>query len=164
MLFMKYLKHKQTGLGMMEVLAVLVLISGGLITAAFAYVKNMQNINQSKNLTIASNYVSEMAEMIRGNRPGGESNAYASSGMSGSPPDCSSACNASDLAKYQVLTWLDETPKGLVNATAEITALDSNDTLTIRVRWDNDNSGSTGTNCPPQNANDLDCYQMPISF
>jgi type IV pilus assembly protein PilV len=43
-------------------------------------------------------------------------------------------------------------------------SLDGGTTYEIVIRWDDDRSGSTGTNCPPKTENDLDCYTVTVTF
>ena len=52
----------------------------------------------------------------------------------------------------------------LPRSEASVTRDPGGNTYVITVRWDEDRSGSNGTNCPPQSDADKECYQLEVTL
>ena len=70
------------------------------------------------------------------------------------------SCAPVAMAAYDQNAWLsalNQLPggKGAI-------ANNGSGSFTITVRWDENRSGATGTQCPPQSASDLRCYRFDL--
>ncbi len=156
----------------MEVLAALAIISVALYTVTQAHVTSIKGLRYSNNITVAASYVSDMVERIKANKEGALLDYYkyssSSSNVLSSQDGCEGGggCGSKGLAEYDLENWVAAMPKSLLRAQAEVTAVDVvDDTIKVSVFWDNDNSGSTGTeNCPPKSDADKDCYSLTVSL
>lgn len=104
------------------------------------------------------------------------------------PPDCAvTVCTPQELAEYDIKKWADDnsallpgdpdfaggyvarqdllnddgTTSWVVNSTSHQIARSR---YTIVIFWDGDRTGATGINCPPQSADDMDCFRMELEL
>jgi hypothetical protein len=79
------------------------------------------------------------------------------------------------MAAYDISEWQNQikgyttaggtvVPAMLPSAAGAVARIGTSTSFLISVRWDDDHSGSTDTNCPPADADDLDCYQITVTF
>jgi type IV pilus assembly protein PilV len=161
----------------MLVLAVGVL---GMLSVQSNAVKLMQN---SYSQGQAAMLAHDLADRMRANAAAATAtNSYVHSfdaakarqGKQDSARNCSSSsCTGSQLADYDLQHWqhkIDRALPGAVSVVERTATAGSGgaktDDFLITLRWDDDRSGSTGTECDParRSADDLDCWQMTVSF
>ena len=69
-----------------------------------------------------------------------------------------------ELADYDIGTWWAQLTAVLPVGTADVTRIIGTTTFVLTVRWDEDRSGSNGTNCPVQSSADLECYRLNVTI
>lgn len=175
-------QKKQTGETMMSVLISLLIISVGLYSGMRLQITSLMGIQAAKNRTQATLLASDIAERMNINIAGTLANQYdgefRNNGQSGSGIDCSeSACDAEQLAQFDLSMWQESFPDSLYRASAiieqkpEMNDSDNPEAWKIMIQWDDDRNGSAGTQCPPvvleaddDSQTDLDCVVLEVSF
>jgi len=97
-------KSKQQGSLLIEILITLMIMAVGLLGLASLQMISIKNINNSQFRTLATAYSYDMAERMRSNRTGVESDAYDAINGSETEPSCAS-CSASEVAQRDAYEW-----------------------------------------------------------
>ncbi len=156
------LNKKQLGLSLIESMVALLVISVGLLGIAALQVTSMQQNNSALHHSQAVWIGYNVADRIRANYT--EFDSYV--GTNTSTPytqDCTtSACTASEVVVSDQQDWataVQNLPGGLgtITQTAGVP-----DELLIRVMWDDDATGATGTGCSG-GSSDLTCYSVTLN-
>ena len=156
---------RQRGDTMIEVLVTVIIIAVGVLGAAALQVTTLKNLSSSHSASIAAIVAEDLTERIRANPTAADADGYVFSNKPEVIPDCvTSQCTLADLATYDIGTWWNEMEAVLPAPTAEVVRAAGTDTFTLTLRWDDDRSGSTGTNCPPQSDADLECYRVDVTI
>jgi len=154
-------RRNQRGVSMIESLIALLVISVGLLGIAALQLTsvglNGSALNHSQAVWIANN----MADRIRAN--GGQFAAYNGKNTAEAPdnPGCMEArCSATDIVDLDTAEWAEmisilPSGQGLVTGDAS--------NLEIRVMWDDEGTGASGTDCGTDPGTDLTCYIVAVS-
>jgi type IV pilus assembly protein PilV len=152
-------KSRQRGLTMIEAMTALLVISIGLLGIATLQLTAMQQnssaLHQSK--AVWAGYT--MADRIRANsiRFANYSGIDTSSSYS---QDCmSSSCNSDQLVIADAAEWA-VTVSDLPNGRGQVTS--NADQLVVKVMWDDEGTGATGTGCSNNAQVDLACYSITL--
>lgn len=149
-------RASQSGVGLVEVLVALVVLSVGLLGIAALYVTTLQAKTTSGSRMKAVNFAYDMADRIRANpagaNPGGGADSYYKIAQGGTTTltNCATAtCSAQQMAASDLYQWValvTNASTGLSGATYEIDDTHSTDTtpeiLTINLGWTEANSGT----------------------
>ncbi len=162
-----------TGFTLIELLIAMLVLAVGAMGAAALQIATYKQLQTSHNFSYASILAGEMADRMTANST--VVSAYTNDAPNDTPdPDCSStACTEAQMAAYDVFNWQarvvppdedEELSRAgfLPSGSGEITQ--SGDAFTITVRWDDDLSGSTGTDCDSTDVDDLNCYKIQMEF
>lgn len=160
-------RARPAGFTLIEVLISLIILAIGISGIAAMQVSTYRHLHTSNNLSKATSLASEIAERMLANDPNSLSD-YVHDSAPTSPPDCVEAdCNFAAIAKYDQGQWQARLAAGgggsLPSGSGEIEN-SGGGVYVITVRWDDDLSGSTGTDCAPADPNDLDCYALTVGF
>lgn len=167
------------GFTLLEVMISLVVLAIGVMGVIGLQTATYQQLQTSQNFSKAAMLASDMADRMLANQRNVLAAAYVHAAPPAEPPvtDCTiTACTAAQLAAYDVWRWQTELlgrdpdddskiPGSLPNASGEVTTNDAGEYIIV-VRWDDDLSGSTGTDCEAldpdddQDADDLECYVL----
>lgn len=166
------------GFTLLEVMVSLVILAIGVLGIIALQMSTYQSLQTSHNFAHAAMLAGDMADRILSNP--GQEDIYAHTTAPQEFKDCADpeiACDAADLARFDVSEW-QTMVSGLVGTTrqpgslpagAAVVELLAGTTVAfnIVVRWDDDLSGSTGTNCADltgvtQEPRDLDCYVLRL--
>lgn len=150
---------------MLEILVTIIVIAIGVLGAAALQVTTLKNLSSSHSATVAALVAEDLSERMRANPTAVLADNYVHSAKPGNYTDCAAnPCNEAQLAQYDVGTWWDQLTALLPSGKGEVTRNAGTDTFVVTVRWDEDRSGSSGTNCPPKSASDLECYQFNVTM
>jgi type IV pilus assembly protein PilV len=168
------------GFTLLEVMISLVVLAIGVMGVIGLQTSTYQQLQTSHNFSRAAMLASDMADRMLANQENVPATAYVHDAPTATPDtDCTSAaCTAAQLAAYDVWYWQTEVlgrgpdddskvPGSLPSASGEVTT-NADGEYIILVRWDDDLSGSTGTDCEAldpdddQDADDLECYVLNI--
>jgi type IV pilus assembly protein PilV len=147
---------------MIEVLVTIIIIAVGVLGAAALQVTTLKNLSSSHSASVAAIVAQDFSERMRANPDGN----YVHSAAPTSTTDCviAACAAASDLAAYDMETWWAQVTAVLPSGSGEVTRNAGTNTFVLTVRWDEDRSGSSGTNCPIQSAADLECFRLNITI
>ena len=141
--------RKQNGFSLIEVMAALAVFSFGMLGMGKMLMLAMKSNSSAYSGTQATGLANAMLDRMRANRAnslqGGASNyslpALTSSATFGAGPNCATvACSSSDLATYDVATWLaslssaSALPGGV--GSIVLTTLNGQVSVAITVQWD----------------------------
>ena len=168
---------KQGGFTLIEVLISALVLVVGVLGVAALQVTALKNLQSSGNHGVASMMANDIADRMWVNQAQALANAYNHDKLpnGAAPKDCvANVCTEVEMAAYDVYDWQQQL-QGYVTANDVVVpamlpsgqgsvSLDAGTTYEIVIRWDDDRSGSTQTNCPPQTDNDLDCYVVTVTF
>jgi len=102
------LQKKQRGVGLIEIMVAVLLLSVGFLSAARMQVQSMR-FSQSAYLESQAYFmISDMMDRMRSNVDGVTADAYSNKSTSNNAtnPDCSSTfCTASELAQQDIFEW-----------------------------------------------------------
>ena len=168
-----------SGYTLIEVLITMLVLAVGVLGAAGLQVTALKNLQTSGSYGTAAMLANDMADRMWINRAQVLADAYNhSEAPAGTIPDCdANVCSGAQMAVYDTNEWQQlvtgytqagtdiVVPSMLQSGQGEVTRpVNTEPDFEITLRWDDDNSGSTGTECPPQSADDLDCYTLTVSF
>ena len=146
-----------TGFTLIEVLISVMVMSIGLLGLASLQAASLRFNNDSSAQTQAAYLASDMADRMRANvsrvadypgkAEGANANCYTATG-----------CSPDEMAANDIYEW-NQALATLPGGQGTITAL-AGGLYTITVMWDEQRSGATGTNCDPDDANDLRCVSI----
>ena len=167
-MFINHIKSSraQRGDTMIEVLVTIIIIAIGVFGAAALQVTTLKNLSSSHSASVAAILAEDFSERMRANPDEAlNNNAYVHDAAPAAYPNCAvDACTMAQLAVYDIGTWWDQITTVLPSGSAEVTRNAGTNTYVVTVRWDDDRSGSTGTNCPTQSTNDLECYRFNVTL
>ena len=174
------------GFTLLEVMISLVVLAIGVMGVIGLQTATYQQLQTSQNFSTAAMLASDMADRMLANQENVLATAYVHSAPPAEPDtDCTTAActTPAQLAAYDVWRWQTELlgrdaddddddddskiPGSLPNASGEVTTNADGDYIIV-VRWDDDLSGSTGTDCEAldpdddQDADDLECYVLNL--
>lgn len=148
---------RSTGFTLIEVLISVLVMSIGLLGLASLQAASLRFNNDSSTQTQASYLASDMADRMRANvskvadypgkAGGSNANCYTTTG-----------CSPDEMAANDVYEW-EQALTALPAGQGTITAL-AGGLYTITVMWDEQRTGATGTNCNPNDPNDLRCVSI----
>jgi len=161
------------GFTLLEVMISLMVLAIGVMGVIGLQTSTYKQLQTSQNLSKAAMLASGMADRMLANEAQVIGGAYThkTSPTSMPNPNCASAaCTPIQLAAYDVWAWqaellgienIDEkVPGSLPKASGAVEVVAGE--YIVRVRWDDDLSGSTGENCPVEDPVDLDCYTLNL--
>ena len=154
------LKQNQLGVSLIESMVALLVISVGLLGIAALQVTSMKQNNSALHHSQAVWVGYNIADRIRANFT--QFDSYAGTNTSQTyEQDCiTQACSAAQLVVADQADWttaIQTLPGGL-----GIISQPTPDELLIRVMWDDDGTGATGTSCAG-GSNDLTCYSVTLN-
>ena len=157
--------QRQRGDTMIEVLVTIIVIAVGVLGTAALQVTTLKNLSSSHSASIAAIMAEDLSERMRANPNAALDGDYIHNVAPAAYTDCSTnQCTEAQLAEYDLGTWWDQINTVLPSGSGEVTQIGGTSTFVLTVRWDDDRSGSTGTNCPVQSTADLECYQFNITI
>lgn len=149
-----------TGFSLIEVMISLVITSIGLLGLAGLILNGLRTSTSAAHRTVAVELAHEMAERMRANRDGVAAGAYNSLTAAVADPGCiASNCTPAQLAVYDY--WLLRAGAASRMPTGSITVTASGAGFLVRVFWDDDRTGATGTGCTSA-AGDLKCFSLTV--
>ena len=153
----------QRGDTMIEILVTIIIIAIGVLGTAALQVTTLKNLSSSHSASIAGIVADDFSNRMRGNAAAADD--YLHTAKPDTYPDCAiNQCTNQQLANYDIGTWWDDMAMVLPRSEASVTRDPGGNTYVITVRWDEDRSGSNGTNCPPQSDADKECYQLEVTL
>ncbi len=160
------ISRKYRGDTMIEVLVTVLILAVGVLGVAAMQVTTLKNLNSSYSASVAEIIAGDFSERMRANPTAALAGNYVpAANPGGTFPDCAAnACTLAQLAAYDVGSWWAVMTTSLPAATGQVTRIVGTNTFVVTVRWDDDRSGSAGTNCPVVTAGDLDCYRLNVTI
>ncbi len=159
---------RQRGDSMIEVLVTVIVIAIGVLGSAALHVTAMKNLKGSQSAGSAIMLAEDLAERMRVNPVAVLEDRYLLSGAPQTTTECvevATSCNDQQLALYDVESWWEQIEGSLPSGSGEVARkTGTTNTFVLTVRWDADNSGSTGKNCPIATSADLECVQIELSI
>lgn len=168
---------KQQGFTLIEVMVATLIIVVGVLGVAALQSTALKNLGASGGLAVAAMMANDMGDRMRANSAQALANAYDHSALPNSTPkDCTAnVCSTLELAAYDVFEWQQQlrgyttadgvkVPSMLTSAQGSVEQVGVTDNYLITIRWDENGDGSTGTECPPKTADDLDCYTTTVAL
>lgn len=144
------------GFTLIEVLISVLVLSIGLLGLASLQANSLRYNNDSSVQTQASYLASDIADRMRANVS--VADTYPGKSAAQNTGCYTGGCAPDEMAANDIYEWeqaLDTLPAGQ----GSITALGGG-MYTITVMWDEQRTGATGTNCNPDDSNDLRCVTM----
>jgi type IV pilus assembly protein PilV len=170
---------RQRGVSLIEVLTSMLVLAVGMLGMIAVQTNATRFLQTSHSQGTAAMLAYDIGDRMRANTPEVTSNTYnhtynSASTSESSVTDCTSnACSSAELAAFDVDEWQTLLSDNLPASRASIartatagTGGATTDDFLISVHWDDDRSGSTGTECDPadKTSDDLDCWQITVSF
>ncbi|MCZ6829969.1 MAG: type IV pilus modification protein PilV [Gammaproteobacteria bacterium] len=170
------LASRQTGFTLIEVLIAGLVLSVGVLGVAGLQVTALKNLQSSQSSGVAAMLANDIADRMWVNQVQALANAYNHTVAPVGPSDCvAGTCTTAELADFDINDWqqhivgytLPDTtviPGLLPSGSGTVAQIGASRSYLITLRWDDDHSGSVETTCPPVDADDLDCYELTITF
>ncbi len=149
---------KQQGFTLLEVLIAVLVLSIGLIGLAGMQMLGVKNNNSATMRSQAVFLTQDISDRMRANIANAGSYVITGTPACGGLCDPAAGCSGSALATYDVCRWRTaaaELPGGVGHITHDAV----NDIYTIRLMWDDERTGATGTNCGTD-PTDMTCFDM----
>lgn len=160
----RFTHDNSRGFSILEMLIALMVLSLGLLGMASLQITGLRSLHMGKTRTQVTYLAYEMADRIRANPAGAQNGDYDGTAALATI-NCegqANACVPSSMAQFDMSQWA----QGLTlvpGGTGQIASTVPGE-YTITVRWDEELTGATGLNCPPQSENDLSCYELGVSL
>jgi type IV pilus assembly protein PilV len=162
----KHSENKQQGFTLLEVLIALLVLSIGLLGLAALQTTGLRSNEMASMRTTSTMLTYDISDRMRANPQGTVDSDYVidSGPVTGTVPDCTSTdCTTAQMATFDLSQWktaVAQLPGGL----GDITQTAGPPLVhTITVRWDENRTGASGLDCPPQDSDDLRCFRLVLS-
>ena len=162
----RHSENRQQGFTLLEVLIALLVLSIGLLGLAALQTTGLRSNEMASMRTTSTMLTYDISDRMRANSQGTTDGDYVidSGAVTGTVTDCTATdCTTAQLATFDLSQWktaVGRLPGGLgdIAQTAGPPLLH-----TITVRWDENRTGASGTDCPPQDSDDLRCFRLVIA-
>jgi type IV pilus assembly protein PilV len=162
----KHSENKQQGFTLLEVLIALLVLSIGLLGLAALQTIGLRSNEMASMRTTSTMLTYDISDRMRANPQGIVDSEYVigSGAVTGTVTDCTSTdCTTAQMATFDLSQWktaVAQLPGGL----GDITQTAGPPLVhTITVRWDENRTGASGLDCPPQDSDDLRCFRLVLS-
>jgi type IV pilus assembly protein PilV len=171
----------ESGFTLIEVLVSLIVLVVGILGSASMQVSTYKQLQSSNNMASASMLAGEFADRMRANANQVLAGAYnhTAAPRGTEARNCAALiCTAAQIAAYDIAQWQlrvksnaasgTRKPGSLPSGSAAVARVGTSRDFTITLRWDDDRSGSTSTDCDAldpdagQGPDDLDCQVVMI--
>jgi type IV pilus assembly protein PilV len=169
--------RREQGFTLMEVLISMLVLSVGVLGVAGMQVTSLKNLQSSGSFGVAAMMAHDISERMWVNQAQVLAGAYDHDEAPVDPPDCvGGTCTAAQMAAFDINDWqLRVTgyttgggtlvPPVLYHAVGTIAQVGVTRVFVITLQWDDDRSGSSEIDaCPPVHEDDLDCYQLTVTY
>ena len=162
----KYSENKQQGFTLLEVLIALLVLSIGLLGLAALQTTGLRSNEMASMRTTSTMLTYDISDRMRANPQGTVDSDYVidSGPVTGTVTDCTSTdCTTAQMATFDLSQWKTAIAQ-LPGGRGDITRTAGPPLVhTITVRWDENRTGASGTDCPPQDSDDLRCFRLVLS-
>ena len=152
------------GFTLVELLVSILVFAIGLLGLTYLQVSGLRANQMSLMRTQATAEAYNMADRLRANPVATLAGNY-NGAPAESDTDCvgdGTSCTPAQMAAFDRNAWLASVSQ-LPSGSGTVTANGGN-SFSIIVRWDQDRTGATGTDCPPEDDGDLRCFQLDITL
>jgi len=153
----------QTGFTLLEVLVAVVVLSVGLLGLAGLQATGLAQNNTAYQRTQATLLAYDILDRMRANYEGVRLGYYDSfTGGTQTDPGCitSTGCTVAQLYEYDNWAWGAKIASTLPSGVGMVSGSGLYSTFTIKVMWDQDRTGVTGTGCSGDSTIDLTCLSI----
>ena len=155
----QYSSNIPRGFSLIEVLITMLVVAVGMLGVAKLQLNALKDLHNAHLHTRGTDLANQIGNVIGINRNTINHFQLNKGQQLSLNVDCKvSKCSVSQLAAYELLTWQQQVQTSLPSGSAEIKV--NGKVADIVVRWDENNNGSTGLNCPPVSNNDLECSRI----
>lgn len=153
-------KHNK-GFSLLEVMIAMVIFAVGVLGLAGMQVIALENSHESSSRNQAIFLAYSMSDRMMANRQAQDAYIIANNNSAQSNTNCANIdCTTAQIVAFDHSQWKQNLSQQLLSGSGAITGIFPS--YNVTVRWDEDRSGATGTNCPPLGPNDLRCYQLVV--
>jgi type IV pilus assembly protein PilV len=149
--------RRASGFTLIEVLVAVLVLSIGLLGLASLQATSLRFNTDSSAQTLATYLANDMADRMRANV--NQAPNYPNQGAQADPTCYSGGCSPTQMAGNDIAEWTNALVQNLPAGQGTITAAGGG-VYTIRVMWDERRDGAVGTNCDPNDPNDLRCISI----
>ena len=164
----------QAGFTLIEVMVTVFILSIGILGAAGMQAVSVRESQNTYYRTQADMLASDIVDRMRANRTDARDEGTSAYTEAGVGNDCSTECDADDMAAADVFEWqasitrssLPSVQGSILRSSMVVDASGATvgAVYIVTVMWDEDRSGSTGTNCNPSDEDDLSCSRIIVQI
>ncbi len=158
-------KKKQEGVGLLEVILTVFVISFGFLGFSMLQLKSIRGTNGAYVGSVAVTKANEMADRIRINAKSAINGDYifTDDGSTLEHKVCSSVvCTPAELASYDLHVWSVSLRNELPSGSSQIAKDSVTGDLVINVFWDGQRQGVIGRGCDPNEPDDMTCFRVSV--
>ena len=152
------------GFTLVELLVSVLVFAIGLLGLTYLQITGLRTNQMSLMRTQATAEAYNMADRLRSNPTAARAGNY-NGAPAASAQNCmgdGNSCTPAQMAAFDRNAWL--ASMGQLPSGAATITNNGSDSFSIFVRWDQDRTGVSGTDCPPDGADDLRCFQLDITL
>ncbi|VAW91133.1 hypothetical protein MNBD_GAMMA22-2636 [hydrothermal vent metagenome] len=152
------------GFSLLEVMIAMVIFAVGVLGLAGMQALALENSFESASRNQAIILAYSMSDRMLANQQGKDAYIIDDVTVPTIVTDCNlvNCATIAEIITFDQVKWKQNLAQQLLSGSGAITGASPN--YTITVRWDEDRNGVAGTNCPPQSANDLRCFQLQVKL
>lgn len=167
-MFVASSRKRASGFTLVEVLVSVMILSVGLLGLAGLQAFGVKASGSGYYYTQAIALANNMADRMRANPNGISGGGYNNKSAKPSGSNCydsgGTCSSAAAVANADLIEWYTELANRLPAGNGAIVGVGAatSSVFTIRVMWDDQRTGATGTNCGADPSVDLTCYQLQV--